>query len=202
VAEVFGLDEARVAQLDGRELHPIRRSDGSWTYEPREVGALVAGQTVSGPVTARAFEMFVAGKSDADVVIATLQPARRIRELRQEYDEMSGCLTIDRARVARLSAALGVSAIPTAEELVTTVTSGLASRWRSGFEEGRAEVEDFGEVVNPATGERRRVLRSDRPTSDHADAGSVAASAVSPISSPIGGADLRRESEPKGGDQQ
>jgi hypothetical protein len=31
VARIAGLDERRTIQMDGQELHPVRRPDGSWT---------------------------------------------------------------------------------------------------------------------------------------------------------------------------
>ena len=160
VARVIGLDERRVAQMDGRELHPIRRVDGSWTYDPGEVGAIVTSGSVTGTVTARSFEMFMAGKSDPEVVVATLQPARRIRELRAEYDEMAGSTTLDRTTVEELKHALGLNALPGGPSLAETVRAALEARYRAGFLEGRADAEDYGEVTNPVTGERRRVTRS------------------------------------------
>jgi hypothetical protein len=58
------------------------RADGSWIYEPNEVASIIRGGSISGPVTARAFPMFMAGKSDPEVVIDAQQRVRRIRELR------------------------------------------------------------------------------------------------------------------------
>src|SRR5687768_17463653 len=80
VARIMGVDEQRVCQMDGRELHPVRRGDRSWVYSPDEVAAMVSGGATNGTVTARAFAMFRDGKSLPDVAIETLQPARRIRE--------------------------------------------------------------------------------------------------------------------------
>jgi hypothetical protein len=160
VARLVGLEERRVAQMDGRELHPIRRIDGSWTYDPGEVGALVSNGTASGTVAARAFGMFMAGKSDPEVVVETLQPARRIRELRAEYNEMAGQVILDRTTAEELRCVLGLNALTGGPSLAQAVQAGLEARYRAGFLEGRADAEDYGEVTNPITGERRRLTRS------------------------------------------
>jgi hypothetical protein len=111
---MMGIDEGRIAQIDGRDLHSARRSDGSWTCDPREIGAFVAGGSVTGTITARAFAMFMGGKSDPEVVVATMQPARHIRDLRAEYDQMRGSLTIGRDAIGRLERALGAKAVQVA----------------------------------------------------------------------------------------
>jgi hypothetical protein len=160
VARIAGLDERRIIQMDGRELHPVRRADGSWIYEPNEIASIIRGGCISGPVTARAFSMFVAGNTEPDVVIDTQQPARRIRELRREYDEMVGSLTLDKMVVTALATALGLPTLGGANGLASAVKSALDARYRAGFLEGRADAEDYGEVTNPITGERRRITRS------------------------------------------
>jgi hypothetical protein len=160
VARIAGLDERRIIQMDGRELHPIRRTDGSWIYEPNEVASIIRGGSISGPVTARAFSMFMDGRSEPEVVIDTQQPARRIRELRREYDEMVGSLTLEKTVVAELASALGLPALGDGLGLAVAVRTALEARYRAGFLEGRADAEDYGEVTNPITGERRKITRS------------------------------------------
>ena len=107
------------------ELHPIRRADRSWIYEPNEVVALIVGGAVNGPVTARAFSMFKDGRSNPEVVVDTLQPARRIRELRAEYDQLVGSLTLDRAAADDLKSTVALTALNDGTTLATAV------RWLS-----------------------------------------------------------------------
>ncbi len=100
VAEILGVDEQRVQAMDGTELHPIRRADRSWLYSPHEVAGVAAGGAANGVVTARVFAMFRGGdKSLADVAIETEQPAARIRELRRDYDDLAGYLSLSRETV-------------------------------------------------------------------------------------------------------
>lgn len=160
VARITGLDERRVAQMDGRELHPTRRADGSWIYDPNEVAAIVTAGGVSGTVTARAFTMFMEGKSDPEVVVDTLQPARRIRELRTEYDAMVGSMNLHKNVVEELRGMLGLTALSDGASLALAVRRALEAKYRAGFLEGRADAEDYGEVTNPITGERRKLTRS------------------------------------------
>jgi hypothetical protein len=159
VARIMAVDERRVCQMDGRELHPVRRGDRSWVYAPDEVAAIVSGGTTNGTVTARVFSMFRDGKSLPDVAIETLQPARRIRELRTEYDDLSGSMTIDAETVQGLRSLLGGPALADGTSLLMAVRTSLETKYREGFLEGRADAEDYGEVTNPTTGERRKLTR-------------------------------------------
>jgi len=160
VARIMGLDELRVCQMEGRELHPVRRGDRSWVYAPDEVAAVVSGGTTNGTVTARVFTMFREGKNLPDVAIETLQPARRIRELRTEYDDLSGSMTVEPETVQALTSLLGGPALADGRSLLAAVRASLEAKYRAGFLEGRADAEDYGEVTNPTTGERRKLTRS------------------------------------------
>jgi hypothetical protein len=160
VARIMGVDELRVAAMDGRELHPSRRADRSWVYEPNEVAAVLIGGTTSGTVTARVFTLLRDGKSLRDIVIETLQPARRIQELCAEHDELERSITLEWAVVDELKTIFGASAVKDGKALLASVRAALDAKFRAGFIEGRADVEDYGEVINPVTGERRKVTRS------------------------------------------
>ena len=97
-------------------------------------------------------------KTLADVAIETQQPAARIRELRRDYDDLAGFMSLSRDVVDGLRTTLSVDFADGAA-LLNGVRIRLDDRYKEGFREGRADAEDFGEVVNPATGERRRVTR-------------------------------------------
>jgi hypothetical protein len=156
VARLMALNEKQVAALDGVDLHPVRRADRSWAYDPAELVAFVGGKA-SGSLTSRVFAMFREGKSLADVAIDCVQPARRIRDLRVEYDEFVGFLTIDRAVLDQLKAILGSAVIRDGAHLVEVVRAQLEARHQRGFDEGRADVMDLGEVFNQKTQKRKKV---------------------------------------------
>ncbi len=163
VAELLGVAEHDVAKLDGRQLHPTRASDRSWKYDPAEVRALldarlgIAGPRLSsgadGETTAAVFTLFEEGKALPQVVIATRQTATVITALRGEYDRMIGSITFDGAAVAELAAVLG--RVPrTAAETCTLFRARLDAARRDALE----DATDFGEVFDPRTGERKRVV--------------------------------------------
>jgi hypothetical protein len=134
----------------------VRAKDRSWRYPPREVFALVAGGATEGAVAAKVFSLFKQNVSMADVVIQSQQTAVRVKDLRAEYDEMVGGLHLEAAAVAVLGDLLGADAKSSATALLAAVKRRLEERFR----EGQDDVEDFGEVVDVETGERRRVTRS------------------------------------------
>jgi hypothetical protein len=92
----------------------------------------------------------------ADVVIQSQQTAVRVKDLRAEYDELVGGLHLEAAAVAALGDLLGADAKSSSAALLAAVKRRLEERFR----EGQDDVEDFGEVVDVETGERRRVTRS------------------------------------------
>jgi hypothetical protein len=162
VAELLGVTEHDVAKLDGKQLHPTRASDRSWKYEPGEVRALIDARLglgghrdvsgADGDTTAAVFALFEEKQREPQVVIATKQTAATITALRVEYDRMIGSLTLDGDVMGELGAVLGK--VPaTGTELVALVRARLEAARREALEEAM----DFGEVVDPRTGERKRV---------------------------------------------
>jgi hypothetical protein len=119
------------------------RQGDAWvrtSYFGGELAGLATGGTVSGTVTARAFAIFMDGKSDPEVVVVTLQPARKIRELRAEYDEMAGSLMLVRTAVDELKSALGLVTLKDGATLAAAVRPALEAKYHAGFLEGRADV--------------------------------------------------------------
>jgi hypothetical protein len=160
VAALAGVTEEQVEVMHGRDLHPVRAKDRSWRYPPREVAALVAGGSTDGVVTAKVFSLFKQNVPMADVVIQTQQTVVRVKDLRAEYDELVGGLHLEAAAVAALGDLLGADTKSSSAALLAAVKRRLEERFREGFREGQDDVEDFGEVVDAETGERRRVTRS------------------------------------------
>jgi hypothetical protein len=163
VAVLLGATDRQVAKMDGRQLHPTRAPDRVWRYDPAEVRALLSGPgaasergapraLVDGEVTAEVFALFEAGKPLPQVAIATKQTAATIMQLRAEYDAMVGGLLLRADTVADLRTLAGADA-RTPRDLVAAIRRALDAR----FEEGRADAQDFGEVLDPATGQLRRV---------------------------------------------
>jgi hypothetical protein len=169
VALVLGITVEDVAKLDGNRLHPVKDRGRCWRYDSAEIRSLMGsrgGQTMTttstdGEVTAAAFELFEQGKSLPQVVIATRQTAACVSARRREYDEMTGALLLPAAVVHELASLLGRKREElSAEALVEAIRSSLAVQFRLGQEEGRpaSAAVDFGEIVDPITGQRRRVI--------------------------------------------
>lgn len=163
VAKVLGVQDHEVAAMDGRQLHPTRSSSRAWQYDADEVGAVLhkKGETQTrsksvtepdGASTAAVFALFEARKSLPKVVVATQQPVSVVVDLRNQYDEMRGSITITPSGVRRLRAMLGQD-FHNIRELFSAVRRALDAR----LEEGRADCLEFGEVLDPATGQLRPV---------------------------------------------
>lgn len=164
-ARLLGMTTAEVAKLDGTRLHPVQETDRSWRYDADEVRAFLRDSSPSTPVdpnglvTAAVFELFEKGRAMPQVVIATRQTASVVQRLRGEYDAMVGSLLLPAPAVSELAGLLDLHAAPTSDELVTAIRAALVTHHDRGYEEGRREAggEDFGEVIDPKTGQARRV---------------------------------------------
>ncbi len=170
VAEVLGVAEDEVERLDGRALHPKRsEQDRAWRYDPAEVRSLAAGASRlepangSGAEDAAAFELFEAGKTLPQVVIATKLPAERVAKLRSAYDLMAGELVLSAQVVANLRRTLGPTAVASGEKLAAAIEQSLQREYEQGFADGLEEADGAGEVVDPKTGVPRKVRICPRP---------------------------------------
>ena len=78
VAQVLGVKVHEVAQMDGRELHPVRTEDRGYRYEAEEVGAVVSERIArtlqptaafepDGPTTPAAFKLFVVDGARSEI---------------------------------------------------------------------------------------------------------------------------------------
>jgi len=163
VAALLGSSEEHVTALDGKDLRPVREGDRSWRYDPVEVAMYLqrrAGEAAAeGEIAARAFEMFRAGKDDVEVVIATRRAAADVRAFRAEYAEIVSGLFIGATPAAALRCLLGENALADAAVLAETIERELEARYERGYREGQLDTEDIGELVDPATGQRRVVKR-------------------------------------------
>jgi hypothetical protein len=173
VAELLGIPESEVGRMDGRLLHPVRTDDRRWLYELAEVRTLLdrtngsAGgkPIVSGETTAQVFELFEAGKTLTQAVIATQQTADTIMHLRAYYAQMTGTMVLSADALSGLRKAIGREFRP--ETLVEVVQSALHQM----FEEGREDAMELGFVRDRKTGEMKPILL--RPP--RANGGAVAA---------------------------
>ena len=84
-------------------------------------------------------------------MIATKQTPATITHLRGEYDRMTGGLVISPDALGEIRSLVGDAT--TGPALVQAIRRALDAR----FAEGCAEAQDFGEVLDPATGTLRRV---------------------------------------------
>ena len=107
VARALGVGVSTVRRLEGRVLHPVVGIDGIHRFDPREVeehqassGAAPraaakpprersrkgsADPGVEGKRHARAFRLFEAGRSHAEVVIEAALPSHIVRQLHEEW---------------------------------------------------------------------------------------------------------------------
>lgn len=170
VAALLNESEAEIKARHDTTLHPIKGADGSWRYQPDEVAAVLRGLTggepgveANGAVCAAGFELFRDGKSLTDALIALKQTPAVIRNLRIEYDSMAACLTIGQESMDRLSIVLRIK--PRDEAHLLELVAGLAARaeqeYERGHQDGLAEASDFGEILDPTTGRKRRLEQSD-----------------------------------------
>jgi hypothetical protein len=169
-AALLGLTEEEVKTRDNITFHPTKGKDGSWRYQPEEVAAVLRGVAgaepgvePNGAVCAAAFESFRGAKSLPEVVIALKQTPGVIRRLRVEYDAMAGCLTLGPASRDRLAEILRVRPCDETHlvELVSNLLDRLQREYQRGHEDGLAEAGDLGEIVDPSTGQRRRLEQDD-----------------------------------------
>jgi hypothetical protein len=169
-AAVLKLTEDDLKQRDGRDLHPQRGRDGSWLYEVSEVTALLTGAATTSAtaehdvLTAASFELFEQNVPLQRVAIQLKKSAMTILTLRKEYDALAGTISFSREHRDRLMMVLGVPMHD--PNLVIDRIAALAARVRgigagAGAGAGASRDEDagpdFGEVVDPATGERRGI---------------------------------------------
>lgn len=160
VAKVLGVQDHEVAAMDGHQLHPARSSSRVWQYDVDEVGAVLQQRAAiskapaepDGATTAAVFALFEAKKTLPKIVVATQQPLSVVVDLRNKYDEWHRSITITASGVRRLCALLGQE-FHKARELYPAVRRALEAR----LEEGRADCLDFGEVLDPVTGQLRPV---------------------------------------------
>ena len=161
VAKVLGVQDHEVAAMDGRQLHPTRSKCRVWQYDADEVGAVMQQRTATlpkptaepdGASTAAVFALFAAKRSVPKVVVATQQPLSVVADLRYKYDEWHRSITLTASAIRQLCALLGQE-FHTLQELFPAVRRALEAR----LEEGRADCLDFGEVLDPVTGQLRPV---------------------------------------------
>jgi hypothetical protein len=156
VAALLGIEESQVKGKDNDVFHPDKAPDGSLRYSADEVLAVLerpddtAGGTPSGTVCATAFELFMAGKSLAETVIALKQPPAVVLALRAEFDSMAGCLTVSQATVSMIEKAS--RQVVRSEEQLLTLISGLQRECEAAYEQGFAEGNDTGKILDPITG--------------------------------------------------
>ena len=117
-AALLSVSASTVRRLEGKELHPTVGADGVRRFERAEVEALAArrgngsanGGTVDaavapsggsatsadGELAARAFELFTAGRSPAEVVIALREPPDAIVALFKQWAALTGMIVVYR----------------------------------------------------------------------------------------------------------
>ena len=97
-AELLGVTEREVSRMDGHLLHPNRSGDRRWLYDPAELRAILdrsggrpfGPPTVNGDTTAAVFELFEAGRTLPQVVIATKQTASAMPQTSSICSRRSG----------------------------------------------------------------------------------------------------------------
>jgi hypothetical protein len=162
VACLLDVTEDAVEEMHGHELHPWQEDDRRWRYRPEDVAQVLKRRSAPDPagegkVAAKSFAMFDEGRRMADIVVATEQSPATIKRLCADYLEMAGGMLLSRANVEALRGLLGADATAVSDGLAGAVAKELDRRFVEGREEGKAEAEDFGEVVDFKTGERRRL---------------------------------------------
>jgi hypothetical protein len=202
VAELLGIPESEVGRMDGRLLHPVRTGDRRWLYDLGELRALldrsngpgVARLVISGETTAQVFELFEAGKTLAQAVIATQQTADTIMHLRAQYDRMAGTMVLGAETVSQLRRAIGREFRP--ETLAEVVQSALHQM----FQEGREDAAELGFVRDSKTGEMKPIfLRSPRAIGGAAAAFTSSPARDAPPTAPVVEAPRDRASDAQAG---
>jgi hypothetical protein len=159
VAALLRLMEEQVERMHGRELHPQRAADRSWRYSPNEVSTLAFGGTADGAAAARVFALFEKEVPSQKVVIETQQTPEAVMALREKWDRMAGSMVLSPEAASTLRRLLGAEALDSSEALLAALKAHSEARFNAGFREGEAYSADYGEVINPQTGERRRITR-------------------------------------------
>lgn len=191
-AEILGVTEREISKMDGRQLNPRRAADRRWVYDISEIRALLDGAgvpgassaaraIVDGEISAAAFELFEAGKTLPQVVIATRQTAATILHLRAEYDGMLGTMNLSAKAVARLRKMLGDSSW-NGDGLVDAVDRAIVRT----FNEGRADAAECGQILDRTTGKMRpipapRSWREIHPTATADEEASAEVGAPQPV---------------------
>jgi hypothetical protein len=84
--------------MEGRELHPRRRRDGTRLFDAAEVATIASSRavrpTAGGEIAARACELFREGKGVVDVIITLRQPFEVVRSLYQAFLEEQGAVLV------------------------------------------------------------------------------------------------------------
>jgi hypothetical protein len=171
VAALLGVSETDVKARDGEAFHPAKGPDGSWRYLPEEVSAAIRGtlhslgssQQTPGSVCADAFTAFQSGKDLAETVILLKQAPEIVRSLRSEYDSMVKTLTIPGAATAALEKLTGRT-IQSGQELAAVLAElpeRIEVEFLRGYQAGSQDADDFGELVDVSSGERRTVSRQE-----------------------------------------
>jgi hypothetical protein len=114
-------------------------------------------------VAAKVFALFKKGTALDDVVIETRQSPKTVNTLRAEYNAMVGGMVLSAATVQSLQALVGADGTTSEQALLAAIRAQLEARYIAGFREGREDAEDFGEVIDQKTGERRRITRHPKP---------------------------------------
>lgn len=139
---ILGVPGTTLRRLEGRELHPVRREDGQWWFRLDEVLELCSKPIqpeepaiAEGELTAAAFALFEEGKSVREVVIALKQPARVVRALKDEHEELGGGIDLRPQHLAELVQIVG-GAPKTAGELIAALRSRLKIQYELGYGDG------------------------------------------------------------------
>jgi hypothetical protein len=98
VARQLRVSIATVRRMEGRELHPRRRRDGTRLFDATEVATIATSRAVrpnaGGEIAARACELFREGKGVVDVVIALRQSFDTVRSLFRAFLEEQGAVLV------------------------------------------------------------------------------------------------------------
>jgi hypothetical protein len=162
-AALLHLTEEQVEQMHGRDLHPERAADRSWRYSPDEIAMLAFGGSADGAAAARIFALFDKDVPLQKVVIETQQTPDAVMALREKWDRMTGSKVLSPDVASAVRKMLGEEALASGEALLAAVKAHSEARFNAGFREGEEYGSDYGEVINPITGERRKITRDDVP---------------------------------------
>jgi hypothetical protein len=163
-AAILGVSEMRVRRLEGRSLAPVCGPDGVWRFDVDEVLALAgkgvhaAEQLPEGELAAAAFQLFEQGRSEREVVVALKQPPRVVHGLKAEHEAMGGGLQLTGACLDGVRGLLGLTTgALSADDMLSAMKDRLRLQYQLGFRDGAIDGDDLGEVVDPETGESRRL---------------------------------------------